>query len=214
MASDPALKSIGASKRNLQYMRRFAAAWPDWEKVHPVVALSSWKHQRTLLDRLDDPDLRLRYAQWSAENGWSANTLALQIANRRHLSVGAAPTSFELAMPAEDAEFAQEIFKDEYTLGFIGDLNSAFKEAELEQRLVERMRDFLLELRVGFAWVGSQKTYEVDGDEFRLDLLFFHTRLNRFVVFELKTENALRLTQLPLAFPGLIGNCSAMLTGG
>lgn len=186
IAADPALKSIGASKRNLQYMRRFAAAWPDWEKVHPVVALSSWKHQRTLLDGLDDPDLRLRYAQWSAEHGWSANTLAVQIANKRHLSVGAAQTSFNLAMPAEDAELAQEIFKDEYTLGFIGDIGDAHKEAELEQRLTERMRDFLLELGVGFAWVGSQKTYDVDGDEFRLDLLFFHTRLNRFVVFELK----------------------------
>ncbi len=72
MASDPVLKSIGASKRNLQYMRKFAAAWPDWEKVHPVVALSSWKHQRVLLDSLDDHDLRLRYAGWSAENGWPA----------------------------------------------------------------------------------------------------------------------------------------------
>lgn len=110
---------------------------PDWEKVQPAVALSSWKHQTILLDRLDDPDLRLRYAAWSAENGWSANTLALQIANKRHLSVGAAPTSFELTMPAEDAEFAQEVFKDEYTLGFIGDLGDAYREAELEQRLID-----------------------------------------------------------------------------
>lgn len=188
IAADPALKSIGASKRNLQYMRRFAAAWPDWEKVQPAVALSSWKHQTILLDRLDDPELRLRYAAWSAENGWSANTLALQIENKRHLSVGAAPTSFELTMPAREAEFAQEIFKDQYTLGFIGDLGNSHKEADLEQRLIGRMRDFLLELGVGFAWVGSQRVYEVDGDEFRLDLLFFHTRLNRFVVFELKTE--------------------------
>ncbi len=182
------MKSIGASKRNLQYTRKFAAAWPDWEKVQPAVALCSWKDQTILLDRLDDHDLRLRYASWSAENGWSANTLALQIANKRHLLVGAAPTSFELTMPAEDAEFAQEVFKDEYTLGFIGDLGDSHREAELERRLIERMRDFLLELGVGFAWVGSQKTYDVDGDEFRLDLLFFHTRLNRFVVFELKAE--------------------------
>ncbi|MFT4036395.1 MAG: PDDEXK nuclease domain-containing protein [Patulibacter sp.] len=187
LAADPALKSIGASKRNLQYMRRFAAAWPDWEKVQPAVALSSWKHQTILLDRLDNPELRLRYAHWSAEHGWSANTLALQIENERHLSVGAAPTSFALTMPAAEAEFAQEVFRDEYTLGFIGDLGDVHREADLERRLIERMRDFLLELGVGFAWVGSQKALVVDGDEFRLDLLFFHTRLNRFVVFELKT---------------------------
>jgi hypothetical protein len=62
IAADPALKSIGASRRNLQYMRKFAAAWPDWEKMQPAVALSSWKHQTILLDRLDEPDLRLRYA--------------------------------------------------------------------------------------------------------------------------------------------------------
>ena len=178
-------KTKGYSPRNLKYMRAFAEAWPDPEVVQRSVAQLPWRHQIALLEKLKTADQRLWYAAEAITNGWSRDILALQIDRRLHDRAGNAITNFALTMPPEDSDLAQQAFKDPYVFDFL-DLTERSRERELESGLVDHVREFLLELGQGFAFVGRQVRLEVGGDEFYCDLLFYHLKLRRFVVIELK----------------------------
>ena len=175
----------GLSPRNLKYMRRFSEAWPEREIVQQAVAQIPWGHNVRLLDKLDDPNLRLFYIQKAIEHGWSRNILVMQIESGLHLRQGQALTNFEATLPAPNSDLANTLLKDPYIFGFLG-LEDEAQEREVEKALVQHMRDFLLELGVGFAFVGNQYRLEVGGDEFFLDMLFYHLRLRCYVVVELK----------------------------
>ena len=183
-AEFPAMR--GFSRRNLMYMRAFSAAWPEAEIVQQPVAQLPWGHVTVLLDRLDDRAARDWYAAIAIERSWSRNMLMNQIMNRTRERIGAAPTNFEDRLPAPESDLAHQLAKDPYVFDFL-DLTRDAAERDLEQALMDRIVETLRELGAGFAFVGRQMHFDVDGDDFFLDLLFFHVEQLRYVVVELKT---------------------------
>lgn len=177
----------GLSPRNLKYMRRFAEAWPDRAIVQQVVAQIPWGHNVRLLDKLDDPRERRWYAEKARLHGWSRSILEMQIETRLHTRSGKAITNFDRTLPAPQSDLANQLLKDPYIFGFLG-LEDDAQEREIEKALVRHIRDFLLELGVGFAFVGRQYRLVVGGDEFFIDMLFYHLRLRCYVVIELKAQ--------------------------
>jgi predicted nuclease of restriction endonuclease-like (RecB) superfamily len=176
----------GFSRRNLFYMRRFAATWSDAEKVPSVMAQIPWTAHRALLDRFASDDrLYIWYAGRSVSGRWSVRHLQAQIDLELHMRVGAAITNFEAVLGPEDAARALEATKDPYVFDFL-ELAEGARERELEQALIADIQRFLLELGSGFAFYGRQKALMVGEEEFFLDLLFYHHPLRRFVVIELK----------------------------
>lgn len=175
----------GFSPRNLKYMRAFAAAWPDEAIVQEVLAQLPWYHQITLLDKLDDPKNRRWYAEQAIENGWSRNILADQIDTRAIDRWGAAVTNFEQTLPKPESDLAVQSLKDPYKLDFLG-LGKEAEERAIESAMVEHVEEFLLELGAGFAFVGRQVHMQVGDSDFFIDLLFYHVKLHRYVVIEVK----------------------------
>jgi predicted nuclease of restriction endonuclease-like (RecB) superfamily len=175
----------GFSPRNLKYMRAFAAAWPEEEIVQQIVAQLPWGHNVRLLDLLEGREQRLWYARQAIEHGWSRNVLLAQIETGLHERAGKALTNFRTTLPPSRSDLAQQALKDPYVFDFLT-LGADVQERDLERGLVDHVRDFLLELGVGFAFVGSQVHLEVGGKDFYLDLLFFHLKLRCFVVIDLK----------------------------
>ncbi len=176
----------GFSPRNLKYMRSFAEAWPEAEFVQGVLAQLPWYHQLALLDKLDTPDSRRWYAAKAVEHNWSRNVLVMQIETRLLERSGAAVTNFDLRLPKPHSDLARESLKDPYRFDFLG-LTDEAQERDIEQALIRHVTEFLLELGAGFAFVGRQVLLDVGGDEFYLDLLFYHLKLRCYVVIELKT---------------------------
>lgn len=175
----------GFSPRNLKYMRAFAQNWPDAEFVQAVLAQLPWYHQLALLDKLTSLDTRRWYAVKAIEHNWSRNVLVMQIETRLHERSGAAVTNFEASLPKPQSDLALESIKDPYRFDFLG-LTDEAQEREVEHALVRHVTEFLLELGAGFAFVGRQVLLDVGGDEFFIDLLFYHLKLRCYVVIELK----------------------------
>lgn len=175
----------GFSPRNIKYMRKFAECWHDSEIVQQVVAQIPWRTNRMLLDKLNTQEERLWYAHKTIENGWSSNVLELQIQNRLIERAGKSVNNFPVALPPVDSDMADQIFKDPYLFDFLG-TDMPRREVEIERQLTEHIQNFLLELGQGFAFVGRQVHLEVGGDDFYIDLLFYHLKLRCYVVIELK----------------------------
>ena len=177
----------GFSPRNLKYMRAFAAAWPEREIVQRTVAQLSWRQNLVLIEKLANSRDRLWYAAKTLEHGWSRNILAVQIETQAHRRQGKAQTNFPSTLPPTDSDMAVQVFKDPYLFDFLG-TDAPRREAELEQGLVAHIQKFLLELGQGFAFVGRQVHLEIGDEDFYLDLLFYHLKLRRYVVIELKAR--------------------------
>ena len=175
----------GFSPRNLKYMRLFAEVWPDLEFVQGVLAQLPWYHQIALLDKLKTEEERRWYAQKAIIHNWSRNVLVMQIETRLIERQGNAITNFEQCLPKPESDLARESLKDPYRFDFLG-LGDEAQEREIERALVRHVTEFLLELGAGFAFVGKQVHLEVGGDDFFLDLLFYHLKLRCYVVIELK----------------------------
>jgi len=182
-AAFPAMK--GFSARNLKYMRAFAEAWPDIEFVQEALAQLPWYHQIALLDKLRSEEDRRWYAAQAIEHNWSRNVLVIQIESGCRQRSGAALTNFASRLPKPQSDLARESLKDPYRLDFLG-LEQEAQERELENALVRHITQFLLELGAGFAFVGEQVHIEVGGEDFYIDLLFYHLKLRCYVVIELK----------------------------
>lgn len=178
----------GFSRTNLLYMRAFAEAFPDEQIVHQAGGQIPWRHNCTILDKLKDPEQRLWYTQKTIENGWSRAVLVHQIESDLYSRQGGALTNFREVLPSPQSDLAQSLLKSEYNLEFLN-LHEKALERDLERALIEHMQKFLLELGVGFAFVGSQYRLEVEGDDFFVDLLFYHLGLSCFVAIELKTTD-------------------------
>lgn len=175
----------GFSPRNLKYMRAFAEAWPDGEFVQQVAAQLPWFHLCILLDKLKTPDEREWYLAKAIEHNWSRSVLVIQIETRLRERSGQAITNFAACLPAPLSDLARESLKDPYRLDFLG-LGAEAQERSLEDAIVQHITRFLLELGAGFAFVGRQVHIEVGGEDFFIDLLFYHLKLRCFVVVELK----------------------------
>ncbi len=177
----------GFSRANLMYMRAFAEAWPDAEIVQQAVGQLPWGHNLVLLTKLKTQDMRLAYAQAAIEHGWSRNVLNIHIETRRLERSGQAITNFVERLPMPGSDLAQQSLKDPYLFDFL-DVGSEADEREIESALVKHITQFLLELGAGFAFVGRKVHLEVGGDDFFIDLLFYHLKLRCYVVIELKAE--------------------------
>lgn len=177
----------GFSPRNLKYMRAFAEAYPEERFVQQVVAQIPWGHNVRILDAASGPAEREWYARQTIEHGWSRNVLLHQIESGLYGRQGKAVTNFERTLPAPQSELARQLLKDPYAFDFLT-LGEDALERNLERGLLNHIRQFLLELGVGFAFVGSQHHLEVGGQDFYLDLLFYHLRLRCYVVIDLKVS--------------------------
>lgn len=178
-------KMKGFSSRNLVYMRLFAETYPDEQFVQQLVAQIPWGHNVRILDKVKDAVTREFYIRKTIENGWSRNVLEMQIETGLHLRQGKAITNFELTMPKADSDLANQLLKSPYNFDFLG-LGEEAHERDIEAAMMRHIRDYLLELGVGFAFVGSQYRLEIEQEEFFIDQLFYHLRLRCYVVLELK----------------------------
>ena len=196
--SFPGLK--GFSARNLWRMRAFYLAYTvelpenlensselDGQNLPQAVAEIPWGHNIILLEKLKDPKIRLWYAKATIEYGWSRNILVLQLENQLYQRQGKATTNFQKTLPAPQSDLAQQSIKDPYIFDFLTLAEDA-QEKVLEAGLIEHIKNFMLELGVGFAFVGNQYKLTVGEQDYYLDLLFYHLKLRCFVVIELKTK--------------------------
>jgi predicted nuclease of restriction endonuclease-like (RecB) superfamily len=157
------------------------------QRVRDLVAAVPWGHHANALAKLNDPAARLYYLRATARLGWSRNVLLNQIKAGAYerAKVENKTHNFDVALPEHLSEQADEMLKSAYNLEFLG-LRQAVKERELEDRLIQRLRDFLLELGYGFCFVGRQYRLVLGEKEYFIDLLFYHRFLRALVAFELK----------------------------
>lgn len=200
----------GFSPSNIWRMRSFYLAWTeevlarparddgdsilaqparelDGQSLPQAAAGIPWFHNVVLIEKLKDPAARLWYAWQTLEHGWSRAVLVHQIESGLFMRQGKAVTNFEATLPPPQSDLAQQVLKDPYNFDFLT-LAADARERELEQGLLAHLRKFLLELGAGFAFVGEQHHLEVGGEDFYIDLLFYHLRLRCFVVIDLKME--------------------------
>ena len=175
----------GFSVRNLKYMRALAQTWPDEKFVQQLLHKLPWFHLCTIHDKVKEPAEREWYIRACIEHGWSRNVLSMQVETGLYHRQGAATSNFERTLPSPQSDLAQETLKDPYNFDFLT-LGQDAHERAIERGLVEHIRDFMLELGQGFAFVGNQYPIEVDGEDFQIDLLFYHLKLRCYVVIELK----------------------------
>jgi predicted nuclease of restriction endonuclease-like (RecB) superfamily len=194
----------GLSPRSLVYMQTFAGAWSGDTIAQQLIAQLPWGHHCTLLDKLGERTSREWYIKKTLESGWSRAVLEMQIESCAHLRMGAAQTNFTQTLPSPQSDLAIDLLKDPYSFDFLGILEST-NERTIEKALIEHLRDFLIEMGVGFAFIGSQYRLEVVGHEFYIDLLFYHTRLHCYVVVELKN------TDFKFEYTGQINGYLAMV---
>jgi predicted nuclease of restriction endonuclease-like (RecB) superfamily len=175
----------GFSPRNLKYMRRFAEVYQDEAIVQEVLAQITWYHHITILDKVKEPDARDFFIRGTISHGWSRNVLVHQIESGLYERQGRALVNFDRTLPAPQSELARQILKDPYNFDFLT-IGKEAQERDLEAALLGHLQEFLLELGVGFAFVGSQYHLEVGDHDFYIDLLFYHLNLRCFVVINLK----------------------------
>jgi len=202
----------GFSRQNIWFMRAFYLAWTDevqdlqqavrdsppailqqavremdGTNLPQAVREIPWGHNVQIISRIRAPVERLWYARQTVANGWSRAMLLHWIDSDLHARQGKAVTNFTTTLPAPQSDLAGELVKDPYNFDFLT-LRKDAAERDLEQGLLGHIRRFLLELGTGFAFVGQQVHLEVDGEDFYLDLLFYHLRLRCFVVIDLKVQ--------------------------
>ena len=180
--------ATGYSVRNLKYMAKFAAAYPDFEFVQQVVAQIPWGHNVVLMDKISDDTVRKWYIEQSIEHGWSRNVLVHQIESGLYERQVIADkiSNFENRLASPQSELAVQTMKDPYVFDFIP-FKKDMIERDIEQALVQDITKLLLELGTGFAFLGNQYHINVGGDDFYIDLLFYNLNLRCYVVIELKT---------------------------
>jgi predicted nuclease of restriction endonuclease-like (RecB) superfamily len=173
----------GLSVRNLRYMAAFATRWPT-PIVQCGVAQLPWSLVATLLDNCPDRETSEFYAQRAVAEAWTRPVLQTMIASRLHERTQPALTTFDYAVPESDREAVRDIVKDPFILDFLA--ADPVRERDLSRALTDNLTRFLRELGTGFAFVGAEVPVPCGDREFFVDLLFYHCRLHRYVVFELK----------------------------
>lgn len=157
----------------------------EGQNLPQVATQIPWFHNVVLVESLKDPIQRLWYARQTVEHGWSRAVLVHQIESGLYGRQGKAVTNFSRTLPAPQSDLAQQVTKDPYVFDFLS-LSQEARERELENALLVHLKDFLLELGTGFAFVGNQYHIEVGKEDFYIDLLFYHLKLHCFVVIDLK----------------------------
>lgn len=178
---------MGLSPRNLWYMKRFYERYYQSDtKLQRCVAVLPWRHNVLLLDKQVSDEKVIFYSNEVIEKGWSQEMLLNAIkmdtfAFQEQLK----SNNFEEILPKPHSKFANEVFRNSYNLGFLGVVDPML-EMNLEKRLVERIKQFILELGKGFSFIGNQYRLEFNNKEYFVDMLFFHRKLRSLVAIELK----------------------------
>ncbi|HNI45404.1 MAG TPA: PDDEXK nuclease domain-containing protein [Chitinophagales bacterium] len=173
---------MGLSPRNLWDMKRFYERYHLADiKLRQAVAVLPWGHNLLLINKVQSLDAVLFYANETIKKGWSRDWLlnAIKMDSFSHYQTQIKSHNFNETLPAIDAEYANEVFKDRYNLGFLG-ITEKVKETELEKRLVEKIKNFILELGKGFSFIGNQYRLAYNNKEYFVDMLFFHRGLAKF----------------------------------
>ena len=155
--------------------------------MQAVLAQITWYHNVAILEKLTTSEDRIWYAKAAIQHGWSRNVLVLQIEAGRMRRQGRAVANFNRTLPSPQSDLARDITKDPYNFDFLT-LGDEAHERDLERGLLAHLRQFLLELGVGFAFVGSQYRLTIGNEDFFIDLLFYHLKLRAFVVVDLKMK--------------------------
>lgn len=158
---------------------------PLAQSIDSLIWRIPWAHHVIIMEKIKDTTVRLWYMAQTMTNGWSRNILALQIDAQAYVRHGKAVSNFGAMLPSSQSDLVQQTLKDPYIFDFLT-LTEPFQERELETELVRHLEKFLLELGQGFAFVGRQYRLDVGGDDFYIDLLFYHLRLRAFIVIDLK----------------------------
>lgn len=179
----------GFSVRNLKYMKKFAKEYSDFEFVQGVLAQITWYHNIVLMDKVNDIEERKWYIKEIVKNGWSSNMLKMQINGKVYERQALAEkiTNFNLTLPSVQSDLATQTMKDPYLFDFIS-IKGKVKELQIENAMINRIKDVLIELGKGFAFVGSEYKLEIGGKEYFIDLLFYHLKLKCYIVVELKAR--------------------------
>ena len=175
----------GLSARNLKYMRKFAEEHSDRTIVLQLVAQIPWGHICVIMDKLKEHNERIWYVQKTIEYGWSRNVLGIQIQSNLYAREGKSINNFNSTLPAPQSDLASSIIKDPYKFDFLF-LGKEAHEREIEKELIKHIEKLLLELGSGFAFVGKQYPLSIGGDDYFVDMLFYHLKLRCYVVVELK----------------------------
>lgn len=179
----------GFSIRNLKNMKKFAEEYPDFEFVQSVTAQITWTHNVLLIDRIKDIETRKWYINETVNNGWSVNVLEMQIKTKLYerQAIGEKVSNFASTLPDVQSDLAIQTMKDPYIFDFIS-LKGKVKETEIESVMINKIKDVLIELGNGFAFVGNQYKLTVGDKDYFIDLLFYHLKLKCYIVVELKAR--------------------------
>ncbi|AFD19382.1 hypothetical protein MC3_02090 [Rickettsia slovaca str. D-CWPP] len=173
-------KMQGLSYQNLSYMRQFFAEYNNDQILQQAVGEIPWSHNIIIFSKLKNINQRIWYAQQTIENGWSRNVLSLQIKSNLHERSAKGINNFSNTLPELKSDLARSIIKEPYNLEFL-DIQGKIIERDLENKLIDNIKNFLLELGQGFAFVGNQYHIELEGEDYYLDLVFYHIKLKCYV---------------------------------
>lgn len=176
----------GFSRRNLYAIRQWYQFYSStYEFVPQAVAQIPWGHNRLIISKVKDTEKAVFYAKQTLKEGWNRDTLEIQLASNFFERQGKAINNFSETLPVNQSKIAKQTLKDPYNFDFLGLQNDAL-EREIEKELIQNIRDFLIELGKGFAFLGSQYKIEISETDYFIDLLFYHMELRSYVVIELK----------------------------
>jgi len=179
---------MGLSPRNLWHMKRYYERYYQADiKLQRCVAVLPWRHNLLLIEKIKDDNEALFYATETQNKGWSRDILlnAIKMNSYAYSQKQIQSHNFNETLPTIDVDYANEVFKDTYNLGFLG-LTENVKELALEKRLIEKIKSFVLELGKGFTFIGNQHRLEYNNKEYFVDMLFFHRGLCSLIAIELK----------------------------
>lgn len=180
---------MGMSVSNLWAMKKYYVRFHLSDpKLQRSVGVLPWRHINQLMSKLkDDDDAIQYYAEKTIEKGWKCDLLvnAIKLEMHKHQPEANVSNNFAIALPDSQAAYANEVFKDSYCMGFLG-VTEPILELELERRLVEKIKHFLLELGQGFTYIGNQHVLSYNGKDYKVDMLFFHRGLRSLVAVDLK----------------------------
>lgn len=184
-----AYPKMGMSVSNLWNMKRLYVRFHDSNpKLQQAVVVLPWGHINHLITKFGNDDSAiLYYAEKTVQKGWSRSLLvnAVKMEMHKHQPEENASNNFAVALPEAQAAYANEVFKDSYCMGFLG-VTEPLLELELENRLVEKIKQFLLELGKGFTFICNQHVLSYNGKDYKVDMLFFHRGLRSLVAVDLK----------------------------
>ncbi len=177
----------GFSERNLSRMKKFYEEYKDLSILPTALAKLPWSHNMLLLDKVKDLEIRKWYAEKCFENGWSHTVLEHQIDSGVYERQVLAEklTNFNEKLPLPQSELARNIMKDPYIFELEG-IKDDYIEKDIENAMLEKIKNILLELGKGFSFVGSQYKISTENQDYYIDLLFYHLELRCYIVVELK----------------------------